>query len=412
MRYFALAADYDGTLARHGAVSESTIAALNRLRSSGRKLILVTGRRLPDLLEAFANIDLFDIAVVENGAVLYRPDSKQEVVLATAPHPAFVELLRNRGVEPLAVGHVVVATIDTHKQTVLGAIEELGLELQIVFNKGAVMVLPAGVNKATGLAAALDELGLSLHNVVGVGDAENDHAFLTACECGVAVHNALGSLMEQADFVTLSDDGEGVVELIDHILDNDLADIEPKLSYRNIVLGRRASDSSEVSVPAYGVNVLVSGSNRSAIVNGFLSRLTEAKYEFVVAATPSDAQEARARTGKPHWVVIDEPQNLGEITGVMVVMADPSNIARQALARVDLVIAADPEPEKIIAEFCRAVGEEPPPIPPPELESGDVLLWSRRDGSAPMRFHFEPGPLAAPLHIQAEEWRYVREKTK
>ena len=48
----------------------------------------------------------------------------------------------------------------------------------MIFNKGAVMILPSGVNKATGLAAALEELGLSPHNVVGVGDAENDHAFL------------------------------------------------------------------------------------------------------------------------------------------------------------------------------------------------------------------------------------------
>ena len=70
-------------------------------------------------------------------------------------------------------------------------IRELGLELQVIFNKGAVMVLPAGVNKATGLAAALESLGLSPHNAVGVGDAENDHAFLALCECAVAVANAL-----------------------------------------------------------------------------------------------------------------------------------------------------------------------------------------------------------------------------
>ena len=60
----------------------------------------------------------------------------------------------------------------------LDTIRDLGLELQVIFNKGAVMVLPAGVNKASGLAAALADLGLSPHNVVGVGDAENDHAFL------------------------------------------------------------------------------------------------------------------------------------------------------------------------------------------------------------------------------------------
>ena len=59
----------------------------------------------------------------------------------------------------------------------LETIRDLGLEFQITFNKGAVMVLPAGVNKASGLAAAIGELGLSPLKVVGVGDAENDHAF-------------------------------------------------------------------------------------------------------------------------------------------------------------------------------------------------------------------------------------------
>ena len=52
----------------------------------------------------------------------------------------------------------------------LEAIRELGLELQIIFNKGAVMVLPAGVSKASGLEAALALLKLSPHNLVGIGD--------------------------------------------------------------------------------------------------------------------------------------------------------------------------------------------------------------------------------------------------
>ncbi|HEV2729789.1 MAG TPA: HAD hydrolase family protein, partial [Terriglobales bacterium] len=65
-------------------------------------------------------------------------------------------------------------------------------------------------NKASGLKAALDELSLSFHNVVGIGDAENDHAFLAVCECGVAVANALPALKDRADIVTAGD--HGVIE--------------------------------------------------------------------------------------------------------------------------------------------------------------------------------------------------------
>ena len=94
----------------------------------------------------------------------------------------------------------------------LKAIRDLALELHIVFNKGAVMVLPGNVNKAWGLKHALKPLCLSLHNVVGIGDAENDQAFLSACGCAVAVDNALASVKAKADLV-VADHGDGVIEL-------------------------------------------------------------------------------------------------------------------------------------------------------------------------------------------------------
>jgi hydroxymethylpyrimidine pyrophosphatase-like HAD family hydrolase len=108
---------------------------------------------------------------------------------------------------------------------VLEVIRDLGLELHVTFNKAAVMVLPAGLSKATGLAEALRELGLSAHNVVGIGDAENDHAFLRLCECRIAVANALPMLKDAADLVTQHDYGAGVRELIDRLIDADLRDL-------------------------------------------------------------------------------------------------------------------------------------------------------------------------------------------
>lgn len=103
MRYYALATDYDGTLATEGRVDRAALEAPER----------------------------------------------------------FAETLRARGVGPLSVGRVIVVTWTPHETTVLETIRELGLELQVIFNKGAVMVLPSGVNKATGRAAALEALGLS-----------------------------------------------------------------------------------------------------------------------------------------------------------------------------------------------------------------------------------------------------------
>ncbi|HEU0199075.1 MAG TPA: HAD family hydrolase, partial [Burkholderiaceae bacterium] len=178
MRYQVLAVDYDGTLAERGAVSPATVAALDRLTATGRKLVLVTGRQLDDLLGVFPEIELCDRVVAENGALLYCPATRERTPLGPPPPPEFIRALRKRGVAPLAAGASIVATEQPHESTVLEAIRDLGLELQVIFNKGAVMVLPASVNKATGLAAALDELGLSARNVAAIGDAENDHALL------------------------------------------------------------------------------------------------------------------------------------------------------------------------------------------------------------------------------------------
>src|SRR5215475_9278663 len=211
MRYLVLACDFDGTIASDGNVRDETLAALRRLRDSGRKIVLVTGREMEDLLRIFPAIEVFDRVVAENGGVLYRPTSREYRALGEPPSPAFVEALRARKVSPLAVGHCIVATWQPNEGAVLEIIRDLGLELQVIFNKGAVMVLPSGLNKATGLKAALREMGLSLHNVVGVGDAENDHAFLSVCECAVTVAGALRPVKERADIITQGDNGTGVV---------------------------------------------------------------------------------------------------------------------------------------------------------------------------------------------------------
>ena len=142
--------------------------------------------------------------MAENGALLYRPAAPRgEARSPSRRRSALVEALRRRGVRPLSVGRVIVATWEPHETAVLETIRDLGLELQVIFNKGAVMVLPSGVNKATGLDRRARRAGRCRRTTcVGVGDAENDHAFLALCECAVAVANALPAVKERADFVT------------------------------------------------------------------------------------------------------------------------------------------------------------------------------------------------------------------
>jgi hydroxymethylpyrimidine pyrophosphatase-like HAD family hydrolase len=213
----ALATDFDGTLAHNGTVTKPTLAALQKLKRAGFHLILVTGRELHDLTAIFPEIAWFDLAVMENGAVLFHPDTGQSEPLAASPPSSFVAHLCERGL-PLQVGQVILATWEPHEKVVLEAIKEFGLELQVIFNKGAVMVLPSGVNKATGLRKAAERLNLDMTQIAGIGDAENDHAFLEVCGLSAAVGNALPAIKQRVNEVMRGDHGKGVEELIDRLL--------------------------------------------------------------------------------------------------------------------------------------------------------------------------------------------------
>ena len=366
MRYILFATDYDGTLASQGVVDESTLKAMDELKRSGRKAVLVTGRELEDLNKLFPQIDMFDLVVAENGGLIYKPRTKEVCPLTEVPSEIFLARLRKRGI-PFSVGHGIVATWEPHQTAVLEVIKELGLELQLSFNKGAVMVLPSGVNKKTGLETALKKLGLSAHNVVGIGDAENDHVFLSACECGVAVANALPTLKERADIVMQNGYGAGVRELIRHLLKDDLRSCDQQLRRHQMLLGRQDGDQP-VNITPYRGNLLFagpSGSGKSSAATGVLERLAEQQYQFCLIdpegdygnfmgalqfGTPHAAPEVsqvlkalddpkqnivinllgvplpdrplffgsllpqlldlRTRTARPHWIIVDEAHHM------------------------------------------------------------------------------------------------------
>ena len=328
MRYRALAFDYDGTLAKDGRVPASTVAMLDQAGKSGRALLLVTGRELPDLQRVFDRLDLFDVVVAENGGLLHLPGEREDEPLGPPPPKEFVDRLTAAGADPLGVGRVIVATRQPHDTAALEAIRELGLELQLIFNKGAVMVLPPGVNKASGLAAALGRLGLSAHEVLGVGDAENDHAFLAACECSVAVANALPALKERCDVVTAGERGAGVEEILARLLEDDLADVPaPGGPPRHrVLLGHAVDGGGEVSLPPYGVRAVVagpSGSGKSTVTFAAMERLVAAGYQLCLVDPEGDYEDGIGEAS----VVVGDAGVPPAVGGVIDVLEQPEQSA-------------------------------------------------------------------------------------
>lgn len=321
MRYHALALDYDGTIAHDGRVAPEYVEALKKVKASGRKLLLVTGRILDDLKAVFPEHELFDRIVAENGGLMYRPETKEEKILGEIPPPEFYECLKKAGVDNLSAGRCIVATWEPHENTVLDTIKSMGLALEIIFNKGAVMVLPSGINKASGLMAALDDLKLSPHSVVSCGDAENDHAFLAASECAIAMENAIDTLKERADYVTKKDHGAGVSEVIDMLVESDLIELEPRLKRHNLIIGQ-TPDGKDVEIVPYSTSILIcgpSGSGKSTTVKSLLERFVESKYQYSLIDPEGDYEQ------QSNALVLGNPERATPIDEFVHALESPTN---------------------------------------------------------------------------------------
>ncbi|WP_298734584.1 HAD-IIB family hydrolase [uncultured Chitinophaga sp.] len=336
MRYRVLATDYDGTIAHHGAVPQQVVESLKALKASGRVLLLVTGRELDELKTVFPDHGIFDLIVAENGALLYNPATLEETKLGDPPPPAFVQALEAKGVQPLSAGRVIVATWEPHQATVLEVIKEFGLERQIIFNKGAVMILPPGINKARGLEAALERMGYSLHNVVGVGDAENDTAMLQAAECAVSVANALPALQKISDWITPADHGAGVMQLADRMREEDLQTLDPLLQRHYLPLGERY-DNTPFELSPFGSSILIAGSSgggKTTLTAAFMELLLQRGYQFCMVDPEGDYLELQGA------VVIGDVNHPPAIDAIMQLLEQP----QQSVIACTLALSMDEKP--------------------------------------------------------------------
>jgi hypothetical protein len=276
----AIAIDYDGTLTEAAQPSAELLEALGRARhAAGLRLILVTGRILGELRRDFPDFaDHFDLVVAENGAVLHGGGVARAL---TAPVPVGLDgALIHRGIS-FRRGQVLLACDGEYDLAVLEELRRLGLECQLSRNRDQLMVLPAGITKGSGVWEALSDLGISRHNAVAVGDAENDHPLLDACEIGVAVANAVPSLKERADLVLTQPGAAGVAELLGGPLLRDELDVQP--SRWQVELGRSAGEA--VLLPGSRINLLVTGGSGTgkSYAAGFLAeRLVGLHYSLCV----------------------------------------------------------------------------------------------------------------------------------
>jgi hydroxymethylpyrimidine pyrophosphatase-like HAD family hydrolase len=289
VRFTALACDYDGTLAFADRIGPETLAALERARQAGLRLILVTGRTLFDLTRVCERLDLFDGVVAENGAVLYLP--RAGLLRDQAP-PAPARLLAeldHRGIFYQA-GRVVVATSRADEAGVRESLAATGVSRALAYNRSALMLLPNGVTKGTGVRQMIQELALSPHDVLALGDAENDLELFEACGFTGCPADAVPILRERADWVFPGENGRAVAAaIVGPILGGRLP---PGRSARHRVeLGWAPGTGAQVTVAGRGANLLISGdtgSGKSWLAGALIERLHQQHYAVCVIDPEGD----------------------------------------------------------------------------------------------------------------------------
>ena len=338
----ALAIDFDGTLADGGPPVASVLNAIAETRAGGRRIVLVTGRILDALRAVFPGVEgAFDAVVAENGGVIWT-SALGARPLAQPVSRELGDALEARGV-PLERGRVVLATLADWEPAVIEEVRRLGLEVVLTRNRQALMLLPPGVTKGTGLLQALAALGMSPHSALAVGDAENDHSLIETCELGVAVANAVPSLLAHADVVLRERDGDGVLELLRGPLVRGEIRVAPSRWRMRLGAG---TDGTAVCIPGSQVNLLISGGSgtgKSCLAGLLAERLVVAGY--VVCVLDPEGDHLGLGSLRPVTV-------LGGAEGLPL-PEQVTRLLRKGLGGVVVDLSLRPEGEQ--ASYCRTL---------------------------------------------------------
>lgn len=327
MTYFtAIATDLDGTLTRDGRLDASALTALDDARPDVAT-ILVTGRMRVEALAEFPGLEEhFDATVYENGAVLRvggAPITRPHQV-----HRALARALADWGVH-VRSGEAILACSVAEANRVASTIAALGLDEQLVHNRSELMIVPAGCSKGTGLYDVLRELGISPHNAVAVGDAENDLSMLAAAEIGACVANAVASVRDQAD-ICLPANGAGVTELVARVV----RDEELAIPERRANRVGETDDGDAVTVPGARANILIvgdSGAGKSYLTGTMVEQWLVAGYKVLVI----DPEGEHAALGRFHHALVVDACAPLDSADLRAALGDPARSIIVDLSAVD-----------------------------------------------------------------------------
>ena len=262
--YKILALDIDGTLTNSAKeVTPKVKNALFELYKRDIPILLVSGRPTEGILPIAKEIELeenngyilaFNGGKIINAAtkeVIYQKSVPGEYVqeicdfaldndlavltykngdiITNKPEDEYVQIeARINKLKAVKVDNVASEAPEApDKFLIVGAPEVIGDKLPIMQKKFEgrlnifcsepyfMEIVPLGIDKAQSLELLLSKLGLTREELMACGDGGNDVTMVNYAGMGVAMANACKAVLEVADFVTTSNDEDGVAVAIE-----------------------------------------------------------------------------------------------------------------------------------------------------------------------------------------------------
>jgi hypothetical protein len=330
-----------------------------------------------------------------------------------------------------------------------------GVSLDLVYNRGSLMMVPPGISKGTGVRQAMQVLGLSFQDVLALGDAENDLALFEACGWAACPGNGVQELKDRADWVFPGENGRAIARAIVGPILGDRLSVAGSARHR-VPIGWTAQTSEAATVSwlagafverlvnrRYSVCVIdpegdygVLGAfpgvssvevrdeaewrralerldyDTSASIVLDLSGLDHITKSVLIEAGLSLTHERRRRSGLPHWVVLDEahywggPRGLDDMglnsKGFCLVTYRASALADSVWKAIDLLLIGHTTPatelDRLRAVFAHSPTRDLVSILP-TIPGGEFLLVERDCESRALTFVAMPRTTSHVRHL-------------
>lgn len=270
MNYQILALDLDGTLTNsQKEISQPTLDALIKIQEQGKKVVLASGRPTYGItpLARQLQLDAYGSYILSyNGGRIIDCRSGKLVYNKTLPpdivRPLFeiIQRYRDKGVDILSytsdsllsgicpneysqresfINHMPIVQAEdfpsqieseVNKFLVTGhpeVLKEVKAEVNEHFRSYLYVylsepffleIMPPGIDKARSLLKLLTSVGLTADEMICCGDGYNDVSMIETAGLGVAMANAQLAVIEKADYITKSNDDDGVLHVIEKFL--------------------------------------------------------------------------------------------------------------------------------------------------------------------------------------------------